>query len=137
MILVILFLKVDKKTYFIPYICIASLATCYMIFWDVYQDWGLLRKNTKNFFLRNNILYPPKYYYGAIVINIILRLTWLNIFIDIKNDEMKNLALSVMEVYRRSQWSLFRVENENANNPEQYRAILEIPDYISYQNSAK
>lgn len=50
---------------------------------------------------------------------------------------MKNFVLSILEVYRRSQWSLFRVENENANNPEQYRAILEIPDYITYKNKSK
>jgi len=101
-----------------------------MIFWDIYMDWGLARKNSKNFFLRNNILYPPSYYYFAIIINIFLRLTWLTILFDIKNAELKALILSILEVYRRSQWSLFRVENENANNPEQYRAVLEIPDYI-------
>ena len=101
-----------------------------MLFWDIYMDWGLARKNSKNLFLRNNILYPPKYYYFAIIINVCLRLTWLNIFMDINNDEIKNLCLSILEVYRRSQWSLFRVENENANNPEQYIAVLEIPDYI-------
>lgn len=101
------------------------------------MDWGLARRNANNIFLRNNILYPPKYYYLAIFTNTCLRLSWLNIFITIKNDEMKNLVLSILEVYRRSQWSLFRVENENANNPEQYRAILEIPDYISYKNQKK
>jgi len=94
------------------------------------MDWGLLRKKSKNFLLRNNILYPAKYYYIASVMNICLRLTWLNVLFDIKNAEMKALVLSILEVYRRSQWSLFRVENENANNPEQYRAVLEIPDYI-------
>jgi len=120
----------DKEKYLIPYLCIASFASTYMIFWDVYMDWGLARKNSKNMFLRNNILYPPIYYYIAILVNIFLRLTWLTILFDIKNVEMKVLILSILEVYRRSQWSLFRVENENSNNPEQYRAVLEIPDYI-------
>jgi hypothetical protein len=31
-------------------------------------------------------------------------------------------------VYRRTQWTLFRVENENANNPEKYRTVLDIPE---------
>jgi hypothetical protein len=35
--------------------------------------------------------------------------------------------LSLAEVYRRTQWSLFRVENENVNNFEKYRVIMEIP----------
>jgi hypothetical protein len=33
----------------------------------------------------------------------------------------------LFEAFRRSQWSLFRVENENVNNLEKYRNILEIP----------
>ena len=35
--------------------------------------------------------------------------------------------LALGEAYRRAQWSLFRVENENINNFEKYRAIMEIP----------
>lgn len=37
------------------------------------------------------------------------------------------LFLSLAEAYRRAQWSLFRVENENVNNFEKYRVVLEIP----------
>jgi len=45
-------------------------------------------------------------------------------------------TLALAEAYRRAQWSLFRVENENINNYEKYRTIHEIPkvlddDYIS------
>lgn len=36
-------------------------------------------------------------------------------------------CLAVGEAYRRAQWSLFRVENENVNNFEKYRTIMEIP----------
>ena len=35
--------------------------------------------------------------------------------------------LALGEAYRRTQWSIFRVENENINNFEKYRAIMEIP----------
>jgi hypothetical protein len=31
------------------------------------------------------------------------------------------------EGYRRAQWALFRIENEQVNNPERYRTILQIP----------
>ena len=34
---------------------------------------------------------------------------------------------AVGEVYRRAQWSLIRIENENINNYEKYRIIHEIP----------
>lgn len=98
------------------------------------MDWGLFRRNSKFFMLRDNILYPAKYYYIAIPINILLRLTWLTFLIDIKLDEVKNLYLALLEIFRRLQWSLFRIENENANNPEQYRAVLEIPDIIQFKS---
>lgn len=35
---------------------------------------------------------------------------------------------SVAEGCRRAQWSLIRVENENNNNFEKYRTILQIPN---------
>ncbi len=38
--------------------------------------------------------------------------------------------LTLLEVYRRAQWCLFRVENENVNNFEKYRVILEIPKLV-------
>jgi hypothetical protein len=41
--------------------------------------------------------------------------------------EGHTLFLGIMEIYRRAQWSLFRLENENINNYEKYRTVLEIP----------
>ena len=38
--------------------------------------------------------------------------------------------LAFGETYRRAQWSLFRVENENINNYEKYRTIHEIPKIV-------
>ena len=124
---------IDKSNYFLPYVIIASVTTTFAIIWDFYMDWGLFRKNSKILFLRDNILYPVKYYYIAMPINVILRLTWLSILIDFKNDEIKNFCISLFEIYRRLQWCLFRIENENANNPDKYRDVLEIPDIIQYR----
>jgi hypothetical protein len=41
--------------------------------------------------------------------------------------EGHTLFLGILEIYRRAQWSLFRLENENINNYEKYRTVLEIP----------
>jgi hypothetical protein len=41
--------------------------------------------------------------------------------------DMMFFILALAEAYRRAQWSLFRVENENVNNFEKYRTIMEIP----------
>lgn len=35
---------------------------------------------------------------------------------------------AVGEAFRRAQWAVLRVENENINNYEKYRSILEIPE---------
>jgi hypothetical protein len=37
------------------------------------------------------------------------------------------MLIGLGELYRRAQWSLLRVENENINNFEKYRVIMEIP----------
>jgi septin family protein len=39
------------------------------------------------------------------------------------------LILSLVEGFRRAQWSLIRIENENVNNFERYRNILQIPAF--------
>jgi hypothetical protein len=118
-----------KKVNTLVFITIALTATLYMLFWDIYMDWNLARFPSKNFFLRDNITYPKYMYYWAIVINTFLRFTWTtSLFYMPIDDESKNFLLSICEVYRRTQWTLFRVENENANNPEKYRTVLDIPE---------
>ena len=103
----------------------------YLLFWDMIMDWNLGYMKTKYFFLRDKLLYPIFFYYVAIVLNFILRFTWLyNFYIpsDLISDEIKIFIFSILEIYRRTQWSLFRVENENQNNFEKYRTFLEIPE---------
>jgi hypothetical protein len=111
------------------FITVACVSTAYMLFWDIYMDWNLGRLNSTNFFLRDKLTYPKWWYYGAIITNSILRFTWvINLFGIPVGDETKIYVLSILEVWRRTQWSLFRVENENTNNPEKYRNVLDIPE---------
>ena len=98
------------------------------------MDWGLLRSNLNNPFLREKIMYPRVWYYYVMISNLILRFAWIMTLAPMSifhNSALGNdfliLLLSMMEAFRRSQWSLFRVENENVNNLEKYRNILEIP----------
>ena len=107
---------------------IGLVTSAYLIFWDIVMDWDLGHFKSKNFFLRDKLMYPKVYYYIAIVINVILRFTWLyNLFIS-NGDPLKMFVFSILELIRRIQWSFFRVENENQNNFEKYRAILDIPE---------
>ena len=100
-----------------------------MLFWDIYVDWGLGRLG-KNFFLREKIVYPKFWYYGAMTIDAILRFSWTWNFISIDKsyDEWKNTFTAILEAYRRIQWCVFRIENEYWTNPENYRTILAIPE---------
>ena len=103
--------------------------------WELTMDWGLLRSSKENYGLRKRILYPAKFYYFAMVTNGLLRLAWI---IPICQDKYFNnigkgyahlifFGLTIAEAFRRAQWALFRVENENVNNFEKYRSFLEIP----------
>ena len=117
------------QEFLILHIIIGILSQGYMLFWDIYVDWGLGRCG-KHFFLRDKIVYPKFWYYGAMVIDAILRFswTWNFIKIDKEYDEWKNLIMAILEAYRRIQWCIFRIENEYWTNPENYRTILAIPE---------
>ena len=107
------------------------VSQCYMFFWDIYMDWNLGRTFKTNFFLRDKIVYPKYMYYFAIISDFILRFFWLLNLVDTSswlNEEWKNFIFAALEAYRRIQWCVFRIENENTNNPEKYRAVLDIPD---------
>eukprot|EP00350_Pseudokeronopsis_sp_OXSARD2_P000523 CAMPEP_0170564802 /NCGR_PEP_ID=MMETSP0211-20121228/75009_1 /TAXON_ID=311385 /ORGANISM="Pseudokeronopsis sp., Strain OXSARD2" /LENGTH=129 /DNA_ID=CAMNT_0010884733 /DNA_START=160 /DNA_END=546 /DNA_ORIENTATION=- len=117
------------------YIIISAISTCYSYSWDIYMDWGLLRSQEPGKkFLRPKILYPQYFYYYSMVENLLLRCTWiLGIFAYAEdtdwfwNFEVLTMIESLAEAYRRANWALIRVENENINNFEKYRTILQIP----------
>ena len=125
------------------YVKFAVFSTLYSYSWDIVMDWGLLR-GTRGFpscLLRDRIKYPPSFYYFSAVTNLALRFAWALPLIDNKfwsfyfSDSFNEyqilfFLLAFGETYRRAQWSLFRVENENINNYEKYRAIHEIPKVI-------
>lgn len=85
------------------------------------------------FLLRDKLMYPSTYYYVAMLINFILRLIWLVGFIQLSfidsvlEGEIKIFFFSFVEILRRIIWTTLRVENENVNNLEKYRSIMEIP----------
>ena len=113
----------------VVHIVVGCLSQGYMLFWDIYVDWGLARCS-KNLFLRDKIAYPKWWYYCAMFIDAMLRFSWTWNFIpfDKKYDEWKNLFTACLEAYRRIQWCIFRIENEFQTNPENYRTILAIPE---------
>ena len=125
-----LYSRFKTKGCLIAHILAGIVSQSYMLFWDIYVDWGLGRFDKNNFFLREKIVYPKKWYYFAMIVDAILRFSWTWNFIQIDKsyDEWKNLVMAMLEAYRRIQWCVFRIENENWTNPENYRTILAIPE---------
>jgi hypothetical protein len=101
------------------------------------MDWGFFRAGEKDpMFLRHKLLYPVRFYYFAAFTNLLMRLMWI---VPLFRDEYIHTPfgynqwditlLMFIEALRRTQWALIRIENENVNNFERYRNVLQIPEF--------
>jgi len=123
--------RLDDRVYVMSY----AFNTIYCMMWDYFMDWGVFMGTKPGYkLLRDKLKYPHYFYFIFMVLNFFLRFAWVatllptTMFKPTFNDMQGiNLILSVMEFYRRSQWSLLRVENENVNNFEKYRISMDIP----------
>ncbi|EGG13707.1 SPX domain-containing protein [Cavenderia fasciculata] len=124
-------------TLIVLWLIIASISTLISCSWDFLMDWGILQTNSRNFLLRDHLLYRPKsIYYFAIVSNIIMRVSWaVNLSFESYSSRQKELIVlitSILEVTRRFQWNFFRLENEHLSNVGKFRAFdLRIPEVYS------
>jgi xenotropic and polytropic retrovirus receptor 1 len=79
------------------------------------MDWGLVRSKNG---LRSMINFNPIFYYFAIITDLLLRFTWtiILIFDPRQHPWLTTFAFStligVLELIRRWQWSIIRIENE-------------------------
>jgi len=95
------------------------LSTFYSWIWDCNMDWGCWRTTKPGLWgLRDVINYPKWFYWYAIVQDLVLRLLWMpGVFLDpnsfywIKSVGYGTL-MGVLELWRRWNWSLLRIENE-------------------------
>ncbi|XP_004232204.1 phosphate transporter PHO1 homolog 3 [Solanum lycopersicum] len=116
----------------------SGVTTVANTYWDLVIDWGLLQRNSKNPWLRDKLLVPHKIvYFVAIVLDIILRLVWMQLVLDIKQlsflHEKAFLAVvACLEILRRGIWNFFRLENEHLNNVGKYRAFKSVPLPFNY-----
>jgi len=132
------YVKYDFNEAFWIWFAIHFWASGYSYCWDIYMDWGLLRSKAKGHYaLRDKINYPAWFYYYAIVSDLILRYFWvITIFrLGAPNSpfntfQVMNFISIMAECFRRAQWSLIRVENEQNNNFEAYRTIPIIPPIV-------
>lgn len=106
------------------------ISTGYTFSWDVYFDWGFLRDRTgKHIILRPMLVYRPRVlYYIAIISNLIMRLMW-TLTISPEFLERTSLApdvfttlLAIVEIIRRAQWNIYRLENQHVANCKENKA---------------
>ncbi|KAG6546091.1 hypothetical protein Mapa_012497 [Marchantia paleacea] len=115
------------------FISVSTAATAYQIYWDLVIDWGLLRRDSSNKWLRDNLIMPKKkyIYFLSMIMNVILRLAWLQSIVRFRFGQMDfqvaDFTFAALEVIRRGMWNFFRIENEHLNNVGKYRATKTVP----------
>ncbi|XP_057488468.1 phosphate transporter PHO1 homolog 3-like [Actinidia eriantha] len=121
----------------------SGVATIVNTYWDIVIDWGLLRRNSKNPWLREKLLVSNKnVYFVAIVLNVILRLAWMQSVLGFHQAPFlpRTAVIAIvacLEIIRRGIWNFFRLENEHLNNVGQYRAFKSVPLPFNYDDEDK
>ncbi|XP_062151163.1 phosphate transporter PHO1 homolog 9 isoform X2 [Alnus glutinosa] len=131
-------LKRGMKTWKIIAAVSSGVATIAATYWDIVIDWGLLRRNSKNPWLRDKLLVANKnVYFAAIVLNVLLRLAWMQSVLGFKEAPFLHkqalvAIVACLEILRRGIWNFFRLENEHLNNVGKYRAFKSLPLPFNY-----
>ncbi|KAF5792014.1 putative SPX domain-containing protein [Helianthus annuus] len=121
----------------------SGFATIFSTYWDLVMDWGLLSRNSENPWLRDKLILPSRsIYFIAMVLNVILRLAWMQTVMDFRELPFlhKNALTAIfasLEIIRRGIWNFFRLENEHLNNVGKFRAVKSVPLPFSYEDGYK
>lgn len=133
-LIIMSYFELNKGSHAFIWIFMYLVCTEYTSFLDVYQDWGLLRKSKHGWLLRPNIYFRKSFYYWVIIFNLIFRFGWTlsllpNQVFENKflSTEFLMLLMAIMEIIRRTLWSVLRIERERSENTEKYRKIDYIP----------
>ncbi|CAF1148136.1 unnamed protein product [Rotaria magnacalcarata] len=116
------------------WIVASFIGATYKLIWDLKMDWGFFDANdNENKFLREQIVYPSKfYYYAGIIQDVTFRYIWIiNVFMHFRTRSAEyadviGFIFGLIEVFRRFIWNYFRLENEHLNNCGEFRAVRDI-----------
>ncbi|KAK2655611.1 hypothetical protein Ddye_008663 [Dipteronia dyeriana] len=128
------------QTWLIVAIASSVVATIANTYWDIVIDWGLLRRSSRNHWLRDKLIIPNKsVYFIAMVLNIILRLAWMQTVLGFREAPFLHrtaliAVFACLEIIRRGIWNFFRLENEHLNNVGKYRAFKSVPLPFNYED---
>ncbi|KAE8735977.1 Phosphate transporter PHO1-2 [Hibiscus syriacus] len=110
----------------------SAVATVYQLYWDFVKDWGLLDPNSRNPWLRDDLILKNKsIYYISIALNVVLRVAWVESIMRFRfhpfQTHLLDFFLASLEVIRRGHWNFYRLENEHLNNVGKFRAVKTVP----------
>lgn len=108
------------------------VATIYQLYWDFVKDWGFLNPNSKNPWLRDDLILKNKsIYYMSMAFNVVSRVAWVEGVLHLKvgpaQSRLLEFWLASLEVIRRGHWNFYRLENEHLNNVGNFRAVKAVP----------
>ncbi|CAG9327816.1 unnamed protein product [Blepharisma stoltei] len=133
-IIYISYLGLQKSQQAYIWISVFIICSEFTMFLDYYQDWGLVRNSKNGCLLRENLYFEKKLYYFIMICNGFLRYAWslsllpLTFFEnDYFNAEIILMLMCILELFRRTLWTLLRIERERSENTEKYRKIDYIP----------
>lgn len=121
----------QQRAFLVFWLFLFTASSLYTWIWDVTMDWGLGRPQYK--FLGDSQMFSRKWvYYAAIVADLFLRFSWTLTLIPPRSsrDWLPRYVAPVtmvLELFRRTFWSFFRLENEHLRNTQGFRRVDFIP----------
>ena len=111
-----------------------GVSAIYTLYWDLINDWGLFKSNSKNFLLRDELIYGHGaqnwIYYLAVIEDSILRFAWVGHFFlkttvwtTSTGHAVLTTIFGLLEIFRRFVWNFFRLENEHLNDAGDFQMI--------------
>jgi len=107
-------------------------SSLYSFWWDVYMDWGLGRR--EHGYLAQRLMYPKKsVYYITIAMDLVLRSMWVLSLLPPSSGAAFALPAYlyilqvILEIFRRTVWGFFKLENEHRSNVDKYRRVDFVP----------
>ncbi|WCJ22200.1 EXS (ERD1/XPR1/SYG1) family protein [Euphorbia peplus] len=133
-------LRNGRTTWLVLALICSGIAAIANTYWDIAVDWGLMRRKSKNPFLRDKLVITHKsVYFAAMALNVILRVAWMQMVLEFNLQKHHKMAASTLiaflEIIRRGIWSFFRLENEHLNNVGKFRAFKSVPLPFNYYES--
>ncbi|KGY14478.1 hypothetical protein PABG_12664 [Paracoccidioides brasiliensis Pb03] len=118
--------SVSPKNLYRLWVLSALVNSLYTFYWDVTKDWDLTLFSSLNnlndpdhpFGLRRHrYFHANEMYYSVIIINLLLRFTWVSqVSSRFYDNEGGVFILMLLEVFRRWIWIFFRIETEWVRN---------------------